>query len=60
MVSYDLSKLVSMDIQHRPEMTPMFKWMIADYVEKTARKIVKEEIENFKKEFEKKQGRITE
>lgn len=60
MVSYDLSRLVSMDIQHRPEMTPMFKWMIADYVEKTARKIVKEEIENFKKEFEKKQGGITE
>lgn len=60
MVSYDLSRLVSMDTHHRPEMTPMFKWMIADYVEKTARKIVKEEIENFKKEFEKKQAGITE
>ena len=60
MVSYDLSRLVSIDASHRPEMTPMFKWMIADYVEKTARKIAKEEIEKFKKEFEKKQGGITE
>lgn len=60
MVSYDFSRFVSMDTYHRPEMTPMFKWMIADYVEKTARKIAKEEIENFKKELEKKQAGITE
>lgn len=60
MVSYDLSRFVSVDTCHRPEMTPMFKWMIADYVEKTARKIAKEEIEKFKQEFEKKQAGITE
>lgn len=60
MVSYDFSRFVSVDQQYRPEMTPMFKWMIADYVEKTARKIVKEEIEKFKKELEKKQAGIAE
>lgn len=60
MVSYDFSRFVSMDTHHRPEMTPMFKWMIADYVEKTARKIAQEEIEKFKKELEKKQAGITE
>lgn len=60
MVSYDLSRFVSIDTHHRPEMTPMFKWMIADYVEKTARKIAKEEIEKFKQEFEKKQAGIIE
>lgn len=60
MVSYDFSKFVSVDQHYCPEITPMFKWMIADYVEKTARKIVKEEIENFKKELEKKQAGITE
>lgn len=60
MVSYDFSRFVSVDQHHRPEMTPMFKWMIADYVEKTARKIAQEEIEKFKKELEKKSPGIVE
>lgn len=60
MMAYDFTPLVSKDIFNKPTLNPIFKAMISNYIEETARKIAKEEIEKFKKEFEKKQGRITE